>query len=529
MKTRNLILQAAISSAFLVMAGSAFATTVSTLATAPAFAKELLQGTTPNATALTIPAASAIAITSNVAIPANSTVYVYVKLNGASISSIPSVIPATGNVTVRQADGSGASAAGASLTLSALSLGSTTGTTNPTAVGAGVDYVVFQINTNADTVGVGGRLATVGVAAPLAVNNAASLLTAPITATASVGIGAPAARFGALAANASNYDVTSAAANIATAVQGITVALTANTAAGLIDLSSNPVGSQFTTTGSNVAVSATKANLGNLVATDSTAVQADGATPYTMVSQAAAAGLSLTVAAPAGFFAALGTTGLLTLDSSATCANAAGTNGMVSTAFTSTALAAQASSVAIPSTALPTSTTKYYLCMTIPTASVTSVALVPGTPTLAATLAHTNTAIDSSNVVAAANMYPLAYNGSQVDVNNFVPAAATGYINYVRVINTGSSTAAISAAKIDSTLGTAGTSGVLGGAGFTLAPGATYNFTPTQVEDAIGGTLAVTERPRLRITAPTSGLKVQSIVSQPNGIVNEFSGSQIQQ
>ena len=519
MKTRNLILQAAISSALLVMAGSSFATTVSTGSAAPAFAKELFQGTTPNATALTLPP---IVVTSNVSIPANSTVYVYVKLNGASISTIPTVLP---GVAAAKVEGG---VAGASTALAADNLGTTTGTANPAAVGAGVDYLVFKLENFATPIGVGATIATIGDATALQVNNATALLTAPITATASVGLGAPVNRFGALPAAASSYDATSTAVNVATSTQGISLTATANTNAGLIDLAASPIASQFTTTGSNTAVSATVAQLGTFKATNSaTAVKADGTTAYTMAGQAAATGLSLTVAAPAGFFAALGTTGVMTLDSSATCAGAsAGVNGMASAVFATDAAAAAATSVTIPSTALPTSATPYYLCMVLPTHTATSPALVPATPTLAATLTHTATNTDSNNSVAATNMYPLAYNGSQIDINNFVPAAVTGYTNFIRVINTGSRSAEINVAKIDSTTGNAGASGVLGGSGFVVAPGATVNFTPAQVDAALGTAISGSERPRLRITAQTNGLKGQSLLSQPNGIVGEFSSSQ---
>ena len=92
MKKQTLVLNAAISAALGLMALNAQATTTS--ATATVFAKEILQGTTPNATALTLPN---LTVVSNVAIPANSTVYLYIKLTGGSLSAQPVVTP--GNVT----------------------------------------------------------------------------------------------------------------------------------------------------------------------------------------------------------------------------------------------------------------------------------------------------------------------------------------------------------------------------------------------------------------------------------------------
>lgn len=523
MMKRNVIIHTAIASALLAMAASAQATTVSTVATAPIFAKELLQGTTPLVTALTIPAANAIVVTANTSIPAGSTVRVYVKLNGASISNIPSVAPGINSATVAQADGTGAGGAGVSIALNASSLGTTTGTANPAAVGAGVDYIVFTLNTIATPIGVGGVIATIGgvatgagATAPLIVNNATALLTAPLTVTASVGVGAPIARFGALAASASNYDTTSAAANIATSAQGITLTAVANSNAGLIDLTATPVGSQFAG-----AVSTILAQLGSFTATNGTAVQADGASAYNMVSQAAATGLNLTVAAPAGFFAALETAGKLSFDSSATCATGiAGVNGMTSAAFGTKALAAAATSIAVPSTALPTSATPYYLCMYLPAHTATSTALIAGQPTLAGTITHSSTAIDSNTVLAATNMWPLALNGAQVDVLNYIPSAVTGYIQTVRLINTGAISAQASVAVINEATGVVGTAVPVGA---SIPAGGSLRLSQAQIETAIGAQ-AATVRPRLRFTAPTNGLKAQSLFNNANGAYTNLSG-----
>lgn len=518
MKKSNVILQAAIASALFVMAGSVYATTVSTLATAPVFAKELLQGTTPAATALTIPAANAIIVTANVGIPANSTVYVYVKLNGASISTIPSVIPAAAltATTISQADGSTTGAGGASVTLTASSLGTTTGSANPTAVGAGVDYVVFQVKTNTDVVGVGAELVRIGVAVPLVVNNAAALLTAPLTTTASIGIGAPTNRFGAFAASASNHDATSAAVNIATQAQGITFAAAPSTTAGQVDLTASPVSTLFTA----AAINTNTINLGTITATDGTAVQANGATAYTIASQVTAANkLTAVLTVPAGFLAPLGTTGQLWLQATCTAAGATGAAaggalaGSPSTVFTTAALAAAATSVTLTATAAPTTATALNVCMGINK----TIAAIPGTPTLAATLIHAGTAIDSNETVAA-TLWPVTYNGSQVDVRNYVPAGVAGFQNIMRVINTGSVTASVSVALINETTGVVGTSGVVAA---NVPPGGTVRLNTAAIEAVIGA-VASTARPRLRFTAPTNGLEVQNLMFS-NGVYTSIS------
>ena len=514
MKKRNLVIHTAVASALLAMLGSVQATTVS--AVAPAFAKELLLGTTPNATALTLPTATIVA---NVSIPANSTVYVYLKLSGASISTMPTVTGAT-SVGISNADGTGTVVAGGGATLSAgLSAGSSTGTANPTVVAAGVDYVVFQVSTNAAVIGVGGTIATV---TGLAVNNATALLTAPITVTASVGIGAPASRFGALATTASNYDATSTAASVATSVQGITIAAVPTSSAGLIDLTASPVGSRFT----SAAISTTTAKLGTVTVTEAgTAINFNGTTLYTQALVTTATGFSAAVTAPAGFFAALGTTGALTLDASSTCAaGVGGTNGMRTAAFATAAAAAAATTVAIPSTALPTTGTSYTLCMILPAAN--TVALIAATPTVTAAVSRvtTGTALDSANALAATNLYTLALNGAQREVRTYIPVATVGYTSFVRVINTGSLAANISGQWVygDGTTGTSATMVT------SLASGASVTLTSTQVEAALGApTVVGNNRPRLRVTAPTNGMDVQSfMLTNANGNFSDVTGAQ---
>jgi len=531
MKKTNVILQAAIASALLVMAGTASATTVSV--TAPAFAKELLQGSSAATTALTIPLAGlGISVLANVGIPANSVVYVYVKIAGASLSALPSVAPGNAAAAID------AAAAGVSATMTAANLGTTTGTANPTGVGAGVDYLVFKLTTGATAIGVGNTVAIIGGAAsgggttlPVIVNNAAAMLTAPLTVTASVGLGAPATRFGAMPVIATNFDAASTAVNLATTVQGITIAAAAATNAGQIDLTANPVASQFTSATTvpattNLGISAILAKLGTVTVTDGTTSLASLATgvasSYTLAASAGATGFSTTVAAPAGFFTALGATGVLTLDTSATCTTGvAGVNGMASAALGTAAAAAGATSIAIPSTALPTAGTSYTVCMFLPAHTATSPAIVAGTPTIAATLAHNGTVNDSNNTLAATNLYAMTLNGASYDVRNYVPSGAVGYTTYVRVINTGSLPAAVSAALVDEATGVAGAAGVLG----TLASGAAVNYTSAQVE-AVVGAVAATARPRIRISGPTNGLQVQTFLAQPNGTISDMTGAQ---
>ena len=514
MKKRNLVLHTAIAAAMLSLLGSAQATTVT--ATAPVFAKELLLGTSPAATALTMPT---ITVVANAAVPANSILFVYVKLNGASVSTMPTVT-GTAATIVSQGDGSGPAGAGSGLLLiDSRSAGSTTATANPAAVGAGVDYVVFQIQNNATAIGIGGTLATI---TGLAVNNAVALLTAPITATASVGIGAPTSRFGALPTTASNFDATSTPVNVATNAQGITLTSVASTNAGKIDLAATPAATAFDAS----AISTNTISLGAITATDGSAVQANGVA-YTAATQVTGGNkLSAVITAPAGFFAPLGTTGQLWLQSpactTAGATGAAGTalTGSPSTVFATAALAAAATSVTLTATALPPSGAAINVCMGV----TKTIAITEAAPTSIATLIHAATTVDSSET-STTSLYSVLRNGAMYDVRSYVPKSVVGYTSFIRMINTGSiAGAVVSGQFINADGSSVGTSFPL----TTLAAGGSITMSSTDIEAIMGAPVGgVTARPRLRLTAPTNGLSVQSQLSNnASGVFTDFNGAQ---
>ena len=509
MKKQTLVLHAAITAALGLMALNAQATTTS--ATATVFAKEILQGTTPNATALTLPN---LTVVTNVAIPANSTIYVYVKLNGASLSAQPVVTPAINTSILSDSDGTGTVAAGAALTTAPVSLGTTTGSANPTALAAGVDYIVVKMTTNAGVYGVGATLVTIS---GLAVNNATALLTSAITGSASIGIGAPTSRFGALPASASNYDAASTATNLATSAQGITVAsVGATSATAKIDLTAATPSTLFTG-----AATTTIVDLGSYTATNGTAKNAAAAT-YAIATDT----LSGTVTSTAGAFAAMGTSGQFWVTTTANgCAAglpAAGALNLAQSAvFATTAAAAAATSVPLVSTGAnaPVSGTVYRLCMSISG----TIAMTPFTPSATFSLNKgTGTATDSADVTAVTAMQTLAYNGSSVDLLNYIPAAVTGYQQTVRIINTGTVSATPFIALVDETTGMAGTAV---STGVSIPAGGVVRLSQATVEGLVGAQ-AANVRPRLRITAATNGMKVQSFFNNANGAYTNLSGTE---
>lgn len=349
------------------------------------------------------------------------------------------------------------------------------------------------------------------------------------------------AGFTALPAALTDSTATPATVLSVAAAQTGAVATTAD--GSKIDLTANPVGSAFT---KGTAVnSTTVASLASVtftnVATAPTNAGAAAAGVYTPAAAttvalpAAAAvaaavapltGLSVTIAPAVGSAFTAGMTFKLTTD--AACATAFDATATTTLAPVTAAVATTTTSVKIASTKLVGNKAPVYVCVTAPAPAA---AMTPATFTVAATSGATGLA----DTVAATNGDALAYNGQQIDIRNYVPAANVGWTNYLRIINTGSVNATVSAQVIDETTGlpvgtpvalnvvpgaTAGTY-----AAGQLKAGAAISLPATEIEKAIGVQL-VGARPRIRITAPTNGMNVQSFLFTPNGSFTEASGAQ---
>ena len=507
MKKRNLILAAAVAMAFAASAANA-ATAVST--TAVKYAAEQFSGTTPYAAVI----APTINIVSSTSIPAGSTVTVALELTGATWGVAPvghaTNTPGAGVVSTAALGGVDTTAMvtiGSTLTGStAAAAGNTSCTATATANNSNV--VRLSMTTTA-AIGIGGTIAT--ITTPTINACGLSSTSATVTGTATIYVGSPTFTVGSALPTTGTLEAGSAATSIGTSAAGVTVVGAAGTA-GKIDLTATPVASAFTG-----AFSVTEVDLGTVTATDGTAKLVTAGNAAYNIAAKGTTTMVTTVAAPAGFFAALRTTGVIALKAG-TCG---GATLSTSATFGTNALAAAATSVSIPA-ATPVSATVYHVCMTIPASSTSSVALVPGTPTVAATLGGT-AAQDSADTLAATNLWALAYNGSQVDVTNYVPAGVgAGWQQYLRVVNTGSVAATISAAVIDETTGVAGTSAAVIS---NMAPGAAMTLTAQDIEAAVG-TITPTARPRIRVTGPTNGLTVQNMLFTPNGGFTNNSSSQ---
>lgn len=184
-----------------------------------------------------------------------------------------------------------------------------------------------------------------------------------------------------------------------------------------------------------------------------------------------------------------------------------------------------------------------YLCYVVSTLKVipTSQFAVTG-----GSLGKFATALEAPNPVCPAPVYNLVSNGVRVDVRNYVPGVAktaSGWYSVVRVINTDdvlTVSPVIQALLADGTLGA---SAALNGV--TSVDGKSGAFKPREVRyytsdtiDAVLNAAATAAKPsfgandvggnaRLRITAPSSSIRVQNYVFNPaNGNFIEASAAQ---
>ncbi len=479
-----------------------------TVVTTPAsitYATELFQGSTPNATIVTLPVMNIVAATPLTA----GTYQVVIKSTGAIFTAVPTAATASSAVTT------------ASPVLAASGTTYTLGTTSDTfaftvTVGAGLQVTAGTVIATVSAATVNNAGAALGVAVPTPITVTATVTNnlAPITASA----------VNAAPVATNIVDATSVATNVATSSAGITLTQAANANAGQIDLAAaTGVATAFTG-----AASVTSIDLGNVTATDGSALTAASA----QYGIALGDRINAIVTAPAGAFSALGTTGYasLMLEAAvpATTCTAIAPGISASPLFPTAAAAGAATTLTLTGTAAPVSGSKYHLCMSV--AGTSARAIAQSTPTVVYTLVKAaGTAVDSNDVTASAPVMPLAFNGASRTISTYVPASVTGYTALVRVLNTGAVAAPVTL-SVTSEAGvttTAATPVIV-----SLAAGATANLSAATIETnlaaAPAGTFAVTARPRVTVTAPTNGLVVQSFVVTPTGALTELSGQALQ-
>lgn len=145
-----------------------------------------------------------------------------------------------------------------------------------------------------------------------------------------------------------------------------------------------------------------------------------------------------------------------------------------------------------------------FVCMTVNGSTV----IQATQPTISATLSTTAGSKDPGSPItfATVSLYNLMPNGGTVYIRNYVPAAFTGYVDAVRIINVGQVSASVQVARIDPVTGLPGTPATLPGG--AIAAGGATNYPNTVIEAALGGASATqffaNDRPRLVFTANTT-------------------------
>lgn len=322
-----------------------------------------------------------------------------------------------------------------------------------------------------------------------------------VSATGVLALGAATAPDATVALPAS-IDGAAPTAVIAKSVQAITgVVSNLPTNTDKINLSATPSASAYTPN--------TSAKLGSVTFTDAAAAVTPAGTLFDIATANALLTVPVVVTPAASQSFPVGA--VLSADLATTCAAPIAPV----TAFTTTTASA-AATISVPIASV-TSGAPVYVCLSAP--SATNVA-TPISPTITATLANSVVATAGQTQVTGAG-YALGYNGTQIDVSNYLPIvlATSGFEQYLRIANTGSREAAVSVALIDQDTGVVGASAPV----VTLKPGASKTIRGSDIEAALGVTLAAEARPRLRVTAPTTGLTVQNMLMTPGGFTNNSS------
>lgn len=505
LKKRNVVLQAAVACAVIAMAGSANAGT--STATAITYATQNFQATTvANAAvqnAITIqPNALTYSMSAATTVNTAGIIYFQVRLTGGTFGG---TAPVAADFNV--------AAQGAGSNLSAIVLSTDKKT------------VQVKFTATADTfLGLGALVYTPAAGTIVKVNDALAAAGGVVSAESTITTTAGTATTLQSTVALSSVDGAIPSSTLAKSASAISAAVSAAAGAGQIDLTASPPASAYFTSGATLQTAG--ASLGSVTLTETTGNQMalDGATDYTLAAgsdhASTATDTTITVTPPAGTPFPVGAT----VDASTTAATAtvpacaaANLLGLGPAVFTAVT-AATAATLVVPWANMPGSGSPTFVCLTAPSATDTA---TPITPTIAASLTP-GVAADAPTTVAATTGYALDYNGSKVDVRNYVPFAVTGYQQFLRIINTGTVAAKVSAAVINETTGVVGTAGVLI---TSLAAGAAMTLDATAIEAAIGAQ-AATARPRVRITAPTNGMNVQNYLFTPSGSFTEASGAQ---
>jgi len=132
------------------------------------------------------------------------------------------------------------------------------------------------------------------------------------------------------------------------------------------------------------------------------------------------------------------------------------------------------------------------------------------TPVIGATLTPATAGYDKINASAATG-YALTFNGASIDVLTYWPGAldAYSYKGYLRITNTGTLKANVSLAHVGKDDGVVGTAKVIVA---DLLPGQSKLISTKDIDAVVGAAPSNLESGRAKVTAPTNGLRVQSLL-----------------
>jgi len=484
MKKLNLICAAV---ATLFAAGAANAGTAQ--ATAATIATDAVGTATTAATQVAVPAMT-YNMGSSTAVNASTTVYFTIRLTAGKWNI------ADGSATNTQfrfgglQPGAAASSAGVavpgilvtkSTDLSTLLVAIQSVTAGPTTLGLGA----FSYTPAAtDVVGINSTLNTVGGTVGVSIGLTSVLPTA-FQATDTQG----------------SIDGALGTATLMTAARGVTTSAGAPSSSVKIDLTATTPGSSYTTGANGRAPLAVYrfTTIASRTRLDGTAWAITGNTPTNVT---LTPGTSQTF--PVG--------AVLSAYNDALCTTR-DTNATQTTVTTANAGNPQV----VTTTTAAVTATDYFICMTAPS---TGNLATPITPTISATVTS-GTATDSI-LAATGTGYALAYNGSTVDIQTYWPGALDPftYKGYLRMTNTGAVSAAVTAQHYT-------TAGVLNSAQpaatiTTLAAGQSTMLSTKAIDAIIGAAPSGLESGRIRLTAPTNGLRVQSLMQVGSNAPTEY-------
>ena len=511
MKKRNFAIQTAIATAVLMVAAGAQAGNMAT--TTRTFATENF-GPTQAATVAITPATISYAISNagGVTVANGQTITLYLRLSSPSVFSTAPLVGQFSSLAI------GINAALVAPSSVSWTAGATAGTVSVTYTAAASNNL--PVNTAIIYTPIAGAVTA----------TSSTLATAggSVTVIGSLDGGVPSNASTTLPAS---QDPVGPAAVIAVSAAAITATASSSGAFPFrtlgvvetkrIDLGAAPSGATFAPAATNTAL-ATLIDLGGYAFTNNPTV-----TPTTLAgTNYALPAANSAAVAPFASTAVTVTpvTGTFPIGSTLTLASYVACTTFISAASAAFTTLTAGTAVVLQTTGtdlVPGSGVPGFVCLTVP-GTVAGV-ITPLTTTVSAVLSK-STATDGTNATGAVPLYALGYNGSLRDVRSYIPASSIGYTSFVRVINTGSLTANVTGQWLYEN-GTPGTAAVL----IASHPaGGVITLTSAQIEAALGAPAVIgNNRPRLRLTAPTTGLEAQSFfLTNANGNFSDVTGAQ---